>query len=64
MVKLVGIMSVVALIYGSSSIIQAILRSLYAYFADKPLKEVPHIEVLFSTYSLSFAVTRSKNTLE
>lgn len=24
---------------------QAILRALYAYFADKPLKEVPHIEV-------------------
>jgi broad specificity phosphatase PhoE len=26
---------------------QAILRSLYAYFADKPLKEAPHIEVFF-----------------
>lgn len=27
---------------------QAILRSLYAYFMDKPLKEVPHIQVLVS----------------
>lgn len=27
---------------------QAILRSLYAYFMDKPLKEVPHIQVLAS----------------
>lgn len=32
----------------NSSIIfsfQAVLRALYAYFADRPLKEVPHIEV-------------------
>ncbi|XP_024399319.1 6-phosphofructo-2-kinase/fructose-2,6-bisphosphatase [Physcomitrium patens] len=28
---------------------QAILRSLYAYFADKPLKEVPHIEMPLHT---------------
>ncbi len=26
---------------------QAVLRALYVYFMDKPLKEVPHIEVLF-----------------
>lgn len=24
---------------------QAVLRALYAYFADRPLKEIPHIEV-------------------
>ncbi|KAL6577035.1 hypothetical protein OROMI_011311 [Orobanche minor] len=23
---------------------QAVLRALYAYFADRPLKEIPHIE--------------------
>ncbi|KAH8949050.1 hypothetical protein BDL97_10G009900 [Sphagnum fallax] len=28
---------------------QAILRSLYAYFADKPLKEAPHIEMPLHT---------------
>lgn len=28
---------------------QAVLRALYAYFADKPLKEVPHIEVPLHT---------------
>ncbi|KAG6552608.1 hypothetical protein Mapa_005808 [Marchantia paleacea] len=28
---------------------QAILRALYAYFADKPLKEVPHIEMPLHT---------------
>ncbi|MCO5575774.1 hypothetical protein L7F22_029579 [Adiantum nelumboides] len=28
---------------------QAILRALYAYFADKPLKEIPHIEVPLHT---------------
>lgn len=28
---------------------QAILRSLYAYFADKPLREVPHIEMPLHT---------------
>jgi 6-phosphofructo-2-kinase/fructose-2,6-biphosphatase len=28
---------------------QAILRSLYAYFTDKPLKEVPHIEMPLHT---------------
>ncbi|KAH9701820.1 6-phosphofructo-2-kinase/fructose-2,6-bisphosphatase [Citrus sinensis] len=25
---------------------QAVLRALYAYFADRPLKEIPHIEVI------------------
>ncbi|KAI8523548.1 hypothetical protein RHMOL_Rhmol13G0082900 [Rhododendron molle] len=25
---------------------QAVLRALYAYFADRPLKEIPHIEIL------------------
>lgn len=25
---------------------QAVLRALYAYFADRPLKEIPHIEVV------------------
>jgi hypothetical protein len=34
------------------------LRALYAYFADRPLKEVPHIEVKFAvsyfTYALAF----------
>ncbi|KAL0910837.1 hypothetical protein M5K25_018930 [Dendrobium thyrsiflorum] len=28
---------------------QAVLRALYAYFADKPLKEIPHIEVPLHT---------------
>ncbi|KAG0573467.1 hypothetical protein KC19_VG180900 [Ceratodon purpureus] len=28
---------------------QAVLRSLYAYFADKPLREVPHIEMPLHT---------------
>jgi 6-phosphofructo-2-kinase/fructose-2,6-biphosphatase len=28
---------------------QAILRSLYAYFADKPLKEAPHVEMPLHT---------------
>ncbi|XP_042411386.1 6-phosphofructo-2-kinase/fructose-2,6-bisphosphatase-like [Zingiber officinale] len=28
---------------------QAVLRALYAYFADRPLKEVPHIEVPLHT---------------
>ncbi|KAL2620363.1 hypothetical protein R1flu_000568 [Riccia fluitans] len=28
---------------------QAVLRALYAYFADKPLKEVPHIEMPLHT---------------
>jgi hypothetical protein len=23
-----------------------VLRALYAYFADRPLKEIPHIEVI------------------
>ncbi|KAI3682495.1 hypothetical protein L1987_82519 [Smallanthus sonchifolius] len=27
---------------------QAVLRALYAYFADRPLKEIPHIEVVVS----------------
>lgn len=31
---------------------QAILRSLYAYFADKPLKEAPHVEVSFLSFRL------------
>jgi hypothetical protein len=26
--------------------VQAVLRALYAYFADRPLKEIPHIEVI------------------
>lgn len=26
--------------------LQAVLRALYAYFADRPLKEIPHIEVI------------------
>ncbi|KAJ9565358.1 hypothetical protein OSB04_001324, partial [Centaurea solstitialis] len=26
---------------------QAVLRALYAYFADRPLKEIPHIELLW-----------------
>lgn len=25
---------------------QAVLRALYAYFADRPLKEIPQIEVI------------------
>ncbi|KAL2238327.1 UNVERIFIED_CONTAM: 6-phosphofructo-2-kinase/fructose-2,6-bisphosphatase [Sesamum indicum] len=29
---------------------QAVLRALYAYFADRPLKEVPHIEVPFGSH--------------
>lgn len=33
------------------TLVQAVLRSLYAYFADKPLKEVPHIEVLHPSWS-------------
>jgi 6-phosphofructo-2-kinase/fructose-2,6-biphosphatase len=28
---------------------QAVLRALYAYFADKPLKEVPHIDMPLHT---------------
>ncbi|EPS62494.1 hypothetical protein M569_12296, partial [Genlisea aurea] len=28
---------------------QAVLRALYAYFADRPLKEIPHIEVPLHT---------------
>lgn len=28
-------------------IFQAVLRALYAYFADRPLKEIPHIEVIY-----------------
>lgn len=28
---------------------QAVLRALYAYFADRPLKEVPHIETPLHT---------------
>ena len=27
--------------------LQAVLRALYAYFADRPLKEIPHIEVIW-----------------
>ncbi|KDP45787.1 hypothetical protein JCGZ_17394 [Jatropha curcas] len=29
--------------------VQAVLRALYAYFADRPLKEIPHIEVPLHT---------------
>lgn len=29
-------------------IFKAVLRALYAYFADRPLKEIPHIEVIHS----------------
>ncbi|GLJ30913.1 hypothetical protein SUGI_0615470 [Cryptomeria japonica] len=37
---------------------QAVLRALYAYFADKPLKEVPHIEVpLHSMIEIQMEVT-------
>lgn len=25
---------------------QAVLRALYSYFADRPLQEIPHIEVI------------------
>uniref|UniRef100_A0A7N0TTZ8 Uncharacterized protein n=1 Tax=Kalanchoe fedtschenkoi TaxID=63787 RepID=A0A7N0TTZ8_KALFE len=28
---------------------QAVLRALYSYFADRPLKEIPHIEVPLHT---------------
>ncbi|XP_010089515.2 6-phosphofructo-2-kinase/fructose-2,6-bisphosphatase [Morus notabilis] len=28
---------------------QAVLRALYAYFADRPLKEIPHIEIPLHT---------------
>ncbi|KAJ0782692.1 putative 6-phosphofructo-2-kinase, Fructose-2,6-bisphosphate 2-phosphatase [Helianthus annuus] len=27
-------------------LLSAVLRDLYAYFADRPMKEIPHIEVL------------------
>jgi hypothetical protein len=30
-----------------SLFLQAVLRALYAYFADRPLKEIPHIEVIW-----------------
>lgn len=30
--------------YGT--VLQAVLRALYAYFADRPLQEIPHIEVI------------------
>lgn len=33
-------------IFGSAVMLQAVLRALYAYFADRPLKEIPHIEVV------------------
>ncbi|XP_002991023.2 6-phosphofructo-2-kinase/fructose-2,6-bisphosphatase [Selaginella moellendorffii] len=37
---------------------QAVLRSLYAYFADKPLKEIPHIEVpLHTVIEIQMGVT-------
>lgn len=29
-----------------SLMLQAVLRALYSYFADRPLKEIPHIEVI------------------
>lgn len=32
--------------------LQAVLRALYAYFADRPLKEIPHIEVIFTLYCI------------
>lgn len=32
--------------------LQAVLRALYAYFADRPLKEIPHIEVIWHVASL------------
>jgi len=31
------------------SLVQAVLRALYAYFADRPLEEIPHIEVIGKT---------------
>ncbi|KAJ0792239.1 putative 6-phosphofructo-2-kinase, Fructose-2,6-bisphosphate 2-phosphatase [Helianthus annuus] len=34
---------------------QAVLRALYAYFADRPLKEIPHIEV--NTHILKVAMS-------
>lgn len=32
-------------------LLQAVLRALYAYFADRPLKEIPHIEVIRINFS-------------
>jgi len=34
------------------NLVQAVLRALYAYFADRPLDEVPHIEVIAKTVSI------------
>lgn len=31
-------------------LLQAVLRALYAYFADRPLKEIPHLEVIMDNY--------------
>ncbi|KAK8946531.1 6-phosphofructo-2-kinase/fructose-2,6-bisphosphatase [Platanthera zijinensis] len=37
---------------------QAVLRALYAYFADRPLKEIPHIEVpLHTVIEIQMGVT-------
>ncbi|KAI3871307.1 hypothetical protein MKX03_006234 [Papaver bracteatum] len=39
---------------------QAVLRALYAYFADRPLKEIPHIEVpLHTIIEIQMGVTGS-----
>lgn len=37
-------------------IFQAVLRALYAYFADRPLKEIPHIEVIHLQICIKFMI--------
>ncbi|CAK7330521.1 unnamed protein product [Dovyalis caffra] len=41
---------------------QAVLRALYAYFADRPLKEIPHIEVIRNNSELALLRTNMVKT--
>lgn len=45
---------IIPIIFFIALLLQAVLRALYAYFADRPLKEIPHIEVIRSVDSFLF----------